>query len=178
MTPKLTKDKPYKPAFWFIFLFFVISSLFDILSTLWFSNFLSLETNPTILLTNVSPIFIIFAVKLFLIGVVFLSFTQSKKFNSTDTSKFFWISLIVLLIFLQCFAGFSNINTIKRTTNKINIEYNESYKPNEIPDKVLDDYKAPTKVALKSYFSLILGLFLSPLIFSVIVFILWKKSWI
>lgn len=165
-----------KPVYIILFFFF-FSVLFDAVTTLIFPSFLVLEANPLAVFLNIPTKYIILFVKLGISFAVFASFRWHKHINQTDMSRFFWVFLIISLTFIQFFAGISNIYSIQRATDVINIQHNTTYTASQVPIEKVQAIASEPKHAVTAYLSVISLLMYMPLALAMLSFWLWLKIW-
>jgi hypothetical protein len=160
-----------------ILFFFFFSALFDAVITLIFPSFLALEANPLVIFLNIPAKYIILFIKLGISFAVFSSFKWHKRINQTDMSRFFWIFIIISLTFIQFFAGISNIYSIQRATDVINIQHNTTYTASQVPLEKVQAIAPGPKQAVTAYLGIISLLMYMPLALAMLSFWLWLKIW-
>jgi len=173
----ISKTEPNSRNFYILFFVFLVSVLADFGSTVMIPSFISLESNPLALFIPLNPIFLIFMVKVFFIWVVYATFKYHKKINKTDFSRYFYITLIIMLTGIQFFAAVSNVLTIHHATGVINSELGTNYSIWEVPASEVELRTPDTSEMLSSYFFLVFLVLYYPLGLSLLSFWVWLKLW-
>ena len=180
---KLTKD--LTNLYWKIALVILLigSCFFDIATTLRFSTHLpDLEANP---IANLLPfpfwysfMFVMILKIAFCIAfcmlVININKIQRKGFGMFWKYNMFCI--MVMIIGMQFFAGFSNLYFTNDVQEKIEMQYNTSYETfNDVPVEYVQPYVVPEGQRMGMYAIIISLLGLFPYIFSLIVFLFYMK---
>ena len=167
----MDKIKILKSLLIFLLLF---SCGLDIYSTVSDKNFLVLEGNFVMnILDNIWSL--VFFKILFCVGLSFILWFSSISTRS-NFSKYFYIHMIILLIFLQSIAGVSNIMAKQQVTEFLNENTNASYSnPSEIPAEVIQEHVAlPEQKATATYVGMIAKVFYIPFFLGLLSFWLWN----
>ena len=150
-----------------IFLLVFLGVAIDLYTTLRHPNFLQLESNPSFIL--IKGVWSMFAIKLLLLFIVYLVLFKTRKIARNNTGRFFYITLIIIVIILQIYAGYNNHNVKKSIA--------ENFNHSQIDEVTYEEIQsiAPSKdEMIKTYF-LMMGIFIVyPLLVSMLSFITHK----
>lgn len=153
----------------------VISGCFDLLSTLWHPNFLGLESNFGFVMSGMTGLYLLcfFKVSITLFFVIVLF--KTNTFASTDFTKFFYVHIIILLVFIQLFAGFNNMLLKEKVVEKSNEVLGTNYtSPSEVPKAVVQEFVPENEDKLFFYFQTMGLILYLPLFLGLVSFKFWE----
>lgn len=160
---------------WLLIILLLASCGLDIYATISDSNFLVLEGNFAVhMIGSIWPI-LIFKI-IFCIGLC-VALSMPALLAKSNFSKYFYIHIIVLLIFLQIMAGVNNLIAKQEVTEYINVKTNSSYaKPSEVPAEVIKENVAlPKEMASTQYIGMMARVFYLPFALGLLSFWLWEN---
>ena len=160
---------------WLLIFLLLASCGLDIYATTSDSNFLVLEGNfATHLVGSIWPII---AFKIFFCIGLCVTLSLPALLAKSNFSKYFYIHIIVLLIFLQTVAGVNNIIAKHEVKNFLNENTNTTYeKPSDIPAEVITETVAlPKEQASYVYIGMMARVFYLPFALGLLSFWLWES---
>jgi len=144
---------------WGLLILLYASVLIDIFTTFFRKNYLVLESNGFFSVTSYIVIFLKFIIPLFLWYELFYLIQDKKKL------KYFIITIIVLLICIQFYAGYNNIKIQQSVYNSV-IEKNPELigtPIGDIPMVEIQKFALANDLAMKKYLKLIMVMLYYPL---------------
>ena len=159
----------------FLYFFFLVGTLIDIVATFLIQKFLVFESNPLYFLN--SGVILLFLVKLIVVGVISLAVFKQERFNNTDFTRFFYTFMMLSMGMIQLFAGISNIHVMDSSTQVINERYGTEYTIFDVPEDKLEQLVPEPSDAIRAYITLILGVMVYPMFLALFSFFLWQRAW-
>jgi len=146
------KKKHKNPILFYLLVTFLIVNVLDFITSLFI---LPAETNPIVLLTQSPTIFFFF--KVVIVGFAFLIYNKNEY--PSHTTYYGFMLCLILGIFMLGLGTYSNIIGIMS------------------PHYVSEVAQMPVKEKTQSYFLFVFIIYIAPILFSLLTFKLYRKSY-